>query len=419
MGVHDRRVLMIIKKMLKAGVLNEITRTELGTPQGGIVSPLLANVYLHKLDQAIIREWEGKKTKYKYKTDGSKIKELKKTNLKPAYLIRYADDWTLVTDTQSNAEKWKKRLEKFLDTKLKLKLSPEKTLITNIRKKNVHFLGFQFKQVPGRSKRGWITRTKPDDMRLRIKVDELRKDLKQLKKCSGAELVNKINVVNSKMVGLGNYYQAATMVNLEFIKYAESLMITAYLAIQDKGGQWAPANQTGNLINRHESYTTKIPTIKYKGTTVGITSLGFAKWERVQLKNPSETPYTAEGRKTYFERTMKQRRLLPRDDITMNLSLYKYEGQTNGIYNFEFLMNRAYAFNRDKSRCRICGEIIIGDELVTHHINPNLPLYRVNKVPNLASTHQACHNLIHGAQDAKHLGSKIKQKILRFREKLK
>ncbi|CAM5186117.1 hypothetical protein UACE39S_05143 [Ureibacillus acetophenoni] len=60
MGIRDRRILMIIKEMLKAGIMKEIKRNEIGTPQGGIISPLLANVYLHKLDKWIAREWKEK-----------------------------------------------------------------------------------------------------------------------------------------------------------------------------------------------------------------------------------------------------------------------------------------------------------------------------------------------------------------------
>ena len=58
MGIRDRRVLMLIKQMLKAGIMNEIRINELGTPQGGIISPLLANVYLDALDHFVAREWE-------------------------------------------------------------------------------------------------------------------------------------------------------------------------------------------------------------------------------------------------------------------------------------------------------------------------------------------------------------------------
>lgn len=57
------------------------------------------------------------------------------------------------------------------------------------------------------------------------------------------------------------------------------------------------------------------------------------------------------------------------------------------------------AFNRDKEKCKVCGNPILGHELETHHINPYLPLNQVNKVPNLAYTHKWCHDLIHITKD--------------------
>lgn len=420
MGIHDRRILMIIKKMLKAGIMDELKTTELGTPQGGIISPLLANVYLHKLDQWIVREWEEKKTKHEYTQVSNKITALKKTNLKPAYLIRYADDWILITNSKANAEKWKRRIEKYLNIKLKLKLSPDKTLITNVRKSPIHFLGFRYKQIPGKSKTGWTTCTRPDDKRLKAKIDELRKRIRQLRKYDGKQLIHQINVLNSTITGIGNYYKSATMVNDELNKYTDSLKYTAYKALKPKGAQWTPANEVNNLINRHAEYTTKIPAIKYNELTIGITNLGFIKWEKAYLKNPNETPYTPEGRKIYYERTSKKHPL-PRDDITMSLTLSELiaKGLTEPKYNFEYLMNRAYAFNRDKRKCKVCGELIIGYELETHHINPNLPPGQINKVPNLASTHKWCHDLIHSTKDVSHLvNKKTHKRILKFREKL-
>ncbi len=417
MGIHDRRILMIIKKMLKAGVMDELTATELGTPQGGIISPLLANVYLHKLDKWIVREWEEKKTRHQY---AQRNTALKKTNLKPAYLIRYADDWILITNSKSNAERWRRRIEKYLDTKLKLKLSPDKTLITDIRKRPIHFLGFRYKQVPGKSKTGWIPRTRPDDKRLKTKVNELRKRTKQLRKFDGEQLIHQINIINSAITGIGNYYKPATMVNIELNKYANSLLYTAHKALKSKGAQWTPANKVNNLINRHAGYTTKIPAIKYNELIIGITSLGFVRWKMGYPKNQIETPYLPEGRNAYYERTQKKQPL-PRDDITMNLTLSELiaKGLTDPRYNFEYLMNRAYAFNRDKGKCKVCGNLIIRDELETHHVNPNLPLDQVNKVPNLASIHKWCHKLIHNNIDVSSLvDKKVHQKILKFRKML-
>lgn len=182
MGIRDRRVLMIIKVMLKAGIMDELKENPIGTPQGGIISPLLANAYLNTLDQWIIREWENKKTRHKYSDQSHQIRALKKTKLKPAYLIRYADDWILITNTKSNAEKWKRRIAKYLGTNLKLKLSEEKTLITNIKKRPIKFLGFNFKIIPGKSKTGYVTKTRPNPERLQTKVKQIHREIKTLKK---------------------------------------------------------------------------------------------------------------------------------------------------------------------------------------------------------------------------------------------
>ena len=93
MGVKDRRVLQIIKAMLKAGIVGESEKNEVGTQQGGVLSPLLANVYMDIFDEWISRQWIDKRTTHEYARNDTKIGSLRKrSNLRPAYLIRYADD---------------------------------------------------------------------------------------------------------------------------------------------------------------------------------------------------------------------------------------------------------------------------------------------------------------------------------------
>ena len=262
--------------------------------------------------------------------------------------------------------------------------------------------------------------TRPDDERLKNKIDELRKHIRQLRRYNGKQLIHQINIVNSKIIGIGNYYKPATMVNFELSKHASSLNFTASKALKGKGGKLTPANKVSNLINRHKEYETEIPAIQAEEITVGVTNLNFVRWEKAYLKNPKETPYTPEGRTAYYKRTSKVQ-AKARDDITMSLTTSELisKGMTQPVYNFEYLMNRAYAFNRDKSKCRVCSEPIAGYELETHHIDPGLPIEKVNKVPNLASTHRNCHKLIHSKADVSQMvNKKVSKKILIFRERL-
>ena len=421
MGICDRRVLVIITRMLKAGVMNEITVNPMGTPQGGIISPLLANVYLNSFDWWISNYWATKKTRTQYVNQSCKIRALKKSNLIPAYLIRYADDWVLVTDTKEHAEKWKERISKYLSEKLHLQLSQEKTVITDVRKKPVHFLGYEYKVVRGKTRTGYVTKSQPNAERLKGKVEELRKEIRALRKIPDKSmLVHEINLVNSKIRGTLEYYKGTTHVNISMVKWAWSLNVTGYCSLRSYGAKWIPAKSVDNLLAAHAGRDTCIPTIEHDGVKIGLTSLAFVSWKVTQLKNPGETPYSAEGRTRYVIRTGKAP-LLARADQLLSLSLSKYiaMGLTNKIYNFEFLLSRAYAYNRDKGKCRVCGIELLPDEVETHHVNPALPIDLVNKVRNLATQHVFCHqSLVHSTADLSHLDKKVANKVIGFRNKL-
>ncbi len=119
--ISDRKVLKLVRQWLKAGVMEDgMTRsTVAGTPQGGVISPLLANIYLHELDKV----WEDRYARL-------------------GMLVRYADDLVIMCDTAAACEQAETVLRRVL-TRLKLELHPEKTRRVNLSwgKQGFDFLG--------------------------------------------------------------------------------------------------------------------------------------------------------------------------------------------------------------------------------------------------------------------------------------
>src|SRR6267142_1601481 len=174
--IHDQRFLRLIRHMLKAGYLEdwEYRETLSGCPQGGVVSPILSNIYLHKLDEFVERELipqytrgTGRKVNPVYKRlrrhmtsarlrgDRAAVRDLKKQlraipygdPMDPGYrrlkYIRYADDHILgFIGPKAEAEQIKARLAKFLRETLGLELNQQKTLITHARSQPARFLGY-------------------------------------------------------------------------------------------------------------------------------------------------------------------------------------------------------------------------------------------------------------------------------------
>ncbi|PRX16403.1 group II intron reverse transcriptase/maturase [Orenia metallireducens] len=117
--ISDGWVLGLIRSWLTAGIMNKGKKesTEKGTPQGGVISPLLANIYLHQFDKEM--------TARGYK------------------LVRYADDFVVLTKSKLKANRALEVIKEIIEGKLKLTLHPEKTVITNFGKGFV-FLGYEF-----------------------------------------------------------------------------------------------------------------------------------------------------------------------------------------------------------------------------------------------------------------------------------
>lgn len=421
MGIKDRRVLQIIKQMLKAGVLDECEVNEEGTMQGGIISPLLANAYLDIMDEWVTKQWELKHTEHAYNQDSAKRRALKKTNLVPGFLVRYADDFVIITDSREHAEFWKASLQAFLETGMKLTLSKEKTLITDVRKKHACFLGYEFRVVKGKGEHGYVTRTRPDRERLCRKVDALTDSIKKIpRETSREKLIDEINRINSQIRGVIQYYQCCTWVSVSMEKYGRKLQLAASRRLKQFKGKWIPAKETQNLPRIHQNYRQKLPSVKYRDIYIGVTSLTFCQWQETRGKNPKETPYTEEGRDINFRRTKKKRIQARLDELySENVATAVLNGKWGHLNNFEFVMNRAYALNRDRLKCRVCGKWLIDNTQYTHRINPRLPLDRVNRVNNLISVHRKCYQAINmPGMDVSTFDADAQKRIRKYREKL-
>lgn len=159
MGIRDKSLICVISKMLKAEIKGIGMPTK-GTPQGGILSPLLANIVLNELDWWIDSQWNNIPTHERVYTrtrndrnnsidKGNKFQSLRnRTNLKEMQIVRYADDFKIFCKSKSDAEKIFIAVKKWLNERLHLEVNEEKSKIVNLKKHYSDYLGFQIKAKP-------------------------------------------------------------------------------------------------------------------------------------------------------------------------------------------------------------------------------------------------------------------------------
>lgn len=185
--IADRRVLKLIRMWLKSGLMEEgkYQETTEGTPQGGVISPLLSNILLNELD----REWETNYSSY-------------------GKLTRFADDFVIQSLSQRQAEVVKKIVQKILG-RLALELHPQKTRIVNLSwgKEGFGFLGHNLRKMPSyRFARKYFLNRWPSEE----SMSEVRERIKEItsRKRFGVRNIRELAPeINRVLRGWGNYFK--------------------------------------------------------------------------------------------------------------------------------------------------------------------------------------------------------------------
>lgn len=389
LGIQDKRVISIVSKMLKAEVRGVGKQTK-GTPQGGILSPLLANIVLNEFDWWVSSQWETHPTHTTYKQDYNRYRALANSNLKNIFIVRYADDFKIMCRDYRTAQKTFIAVKKWISERLKLQISNEKSRITNLRKNYSEFLGFKL-----RATRKFRKSKKDGTTELYYSLeshicDKAFKNIKQKLKFSVKELQENqehrtVGKFNSIILGMHNYYKYATHVSKDFSIIDFHFRKTFYNRLK-KHITETNIKETKGLIK--EKYGS------YKGKVYRISGIAVLPLPHIQNKHPicftqDKCDYIAKGR-VLIHKSLNS-------DITAALNyLMRYPIRTETI---EFNDNRISKFSAQKGFCAITGMELELNNFDTHHIKPKHK-GGTDEYKNLICITPIAHKLIHATKEA-------------------
>jgi RNA-directed DNA polymerase len=339
----------IIHQWLKAGYMDKggFYKTESGTPQGGIISPLLANIALHGMEEAL----------------GVKYDPRGNIRSKRA-VIRYADDLVIFAESKEDAELSKVILNEWLKGK-GLELSDEKTRIVHLRE-GFDFLGFNIRLYADKNTQtGWKLLTKPSKKSIQSFKEKLRKEWLAL---NGKDVQRVIEKLNPIIRGWANYFRTGVSSQCfgsldHYIHGRQRKYVKR--AHPNKNDKWRHKRYWGRLnLDRMDNWV-----FGNKKTGDYLIKLGWFNIERhiiVKGKSSPDDPALRE----YWE--MRERN----KSKDLNLSSQKIA-------------------KRQGCKCPICGESLFnGEEVHKHHIKPKTEGGK-DTYSNLQMVHILCHQQIH------------------------
>jgi len=366
----------LVQAWLQAGVLDSgvFTATTSGTPQGGVASPLLANIALHGLEE-FIRSHFPTRTRRNPEHPGQQL------HWHPQ-VIRYADDLVILHRDRTVIEQCRHLTQTWLQS-IGLELSEQKTRIAHTLEKvegeaGFNFLGFQVRQYRASKYntargRGFKTLIRPSHEAVKRHWATLSALLSQQK---AAKQANLIGLLNPIIAGWANYYSAVVSTKTFHLldhRLYEKLRRWAFFRHPRKGRRWALQ--------------------RYWDTTPG------KSWDFRDTKGPTLNRHT---------RVSIVRHVKVQGKASLYDGNWSYWAARRGKYP-GVSQRLAALLKKQTGRCEACGLFFKPEDLIElHHVDGNRS---DNRYSNLAAVHRHCHDQIHGGFQAlsKRLGTHDKR----------
>ena len=370
-NLHDNRFLRLLSNLFKAGYLEDwkYHTTLSGVPQGGVVSPILSNIYLDRFDRfvegvllpahncgdrrkpnppytALLKAARKKRCSSEHEEARNLRQQAQQMpsrdpedpNFRRLWYVRYADDWLLgFSGPREEAEQIKSQLKEFLLDELKLELSQEKTLITNARTETARFLGYEIANQQANDKQCRKRRCVNGALGLKIPVEVIREKCSKYMK--GGKPIQRAERLNETDFSIISQYQAEYRGVVQY--YAKAINVHRLTRLH-----WVM--KLSLLKTLADKYRTGILEVTRKYQTTVETEHGRLKALETVIKR-------GEGKKPLVARFggIELRR---RKDAIVN----DRSREVNDYYRSE-LVQRLLA-----DQCELCGS---EDDCEVHHIN--------------------------------------------------
>lgn len=378
LGIHDRKLLSVIKSMLKAPIAGEGIPTK-GTPQGGILSPLLSNIVLNELDWWISSQWETFKTKSNYSNDSNRYRAINKTKLKKIFIIRYADDFKIMCKTHKQAQNIYHAVKDWLKQRLSLDISPDKSKVINLKRNPSDFLGFEIRAVKKSGKYVAYSHVK-SKAKVRIRK-QLTEQVKKIQKKPSPENIKRLNAI---ILGLHVYYKSATHVWKDFGEIAYPVYRMMFNRLK-KLSKYEKVKRKNNIF---EKFYGKCDAKTWTISGISIFPIHYVHSQNIMCFSQDTCDYTNKGRQKSTKALKNQ------TDIKVIELAKNYVKERSIQYND----NRIARASMCSFKCELTGMELEVKDVHAHHKIP-IKLGGTDEYDNLIIVHKDIHRLIHATSE--------------------